>query len=414
MTVSISQVRSWDLATLVASADNADIGAQTFDDSALKVTNGLAGVGPSWNGESKDRAVLRTADESASLTERATRWRAAAIELRTGAEQLSLLKTEIERLVDEAEAKTSLVGPVYSVADDGAVSVTAAFRSFYAETQGTDAGVGLVQEAEQAAAQLERQLKLLLANAAVGAEYADWRITNALLGVAAEERPFHPTEALPKPPRPTGPKAEANEDGSGPRDYDSNDPGLLDELGLSTLRAGAVVGGERANRAGMTESSKMLRHYLKNSGSDYTVDVDAMLSDMPGFKASADDQATSSLAQTRNMLPPGYEGPVVFEGTYGGDYGRFEPELASNPDWYMAVHAYSFESSGVAIPSSDGAGYEVSYQTSVYDYYNWDTTDKHWYPEPSDLNDLHRAGWGQNFDVVGTSGTRNTSWSTPR
>ena len=75
MTVSISQIRSWDLATLVSSADSADTGAQTFEDSALTVTNGLAGVDPSWDGDSRDQAAVRAAIESANLTERATRWR---------------------------------------------------------------------------------------------------------------------------------------------------------------------------------------------------------------------------------------------------------------------------------------------------------------------------------------------------
>lgn len=134
MTVTITQVRSWDLATLVSSADSADVGAETFENSALTVTNGLAGVDPSWDGNSRDQAALRTANESSNLTERAARWRAAATELRTADEQLGLLKAEIERLVDEAKTKSSVVGPVYSIADDGSVSVTAAFRSFYAKS----------------------------------------------------------------------------------------------------------------------------------------------------------------------------------------------------------------------------------------------------------------------------------------
>ncbi|MCZ4552201.1 hypothetical protein [Gordonia rubripertincta] len=413
MTVSIPQIRSWDLATLVSSADSADTGAQTFEDSALTVTNGLAGVDPNWDGDSRDQAAVRAAIESTNLTERATRWRAAATELRTAAQQLGLLKAEIVRLVDDAEAKSSVVGPVYSVADDSSVTVTAAFRAFYAETQGTGPGIGLVQEAERNAAQLQRQLKLLLANASMGAEYADWKISNALLGVTAEERPFHPTEAIPKPPKPKGPRIDADQDGSGPEGYDSVHPNFWDQLDLAGLKAGAFVGSDRASKAGMRESSMMLRHFLKNSGSPYTVDVDSMFSDMPGFKTLAEDQAARSLAQTRAMLPAEYEGPIVFEGNYGSDYGRFQPDLGSNPDWYMALHEYSFESSGVAVPSSNEDEFEVSYQTSVYDYYNWDTTDEHWYPQPSDLNDLHSAGWSQNFDVVGTSSKQTTTWPQP-
>ncbi|PYE11778.1 hypothetical protein DFR67_13124 [Williamsia limnetica] len=413
MSVSISQIRSWDLATLVSSADSADTGAQTFEDSALTVTNGLAGVDPSWDGDSRDRAAVRAAIESTNLTERATRWRAAATELRTAAEQLGLLKAEIVRLVDDAEAKSSVVGPVYSVADDGSVTVTAAFRAFYAETQGTGPGIGLVQEAERNAAQLQRQLKLLLANASMGAEYADWKITNALLGVTAEERPFHPTEAIPKPPKPKGPRIDADQDGSGPKDYDSVDSGLLDELGLTALRAGARFSGQGTYKGGLEQSPKLLNHYLKNKGLAYAVDVDAVLGELPRAGERAEQQAIQMFGKTRNMLPDGYTGPVVFEGVYGGPLGEYRADPITDPDWYLALGTFSFESTGVAIPSSDQQGYDLSYRTTVYDYYNWETTEKHWYPEPSDLNDLHRAGWAQNFDVVGTSSNRTTKLSLP-
>ena len=42
-------------------------------------------------------------------------------------------------------------------------------------------------------------------------------------------------------------------------------------------------------------------------------------------------------------------------------------------------------------------------QTSIYDYYNWDTTKKSPSEQYSDLNDLHRAGWAQNYEVTNTS-----------
>lgn len=414
MTVTITQVRSWDLATLVSSADSADVGAETFENSALTVTNGLAGVDPSWDGNSRDQAALRTANESSNLTERAARWRAAATELRTADEQLGLLKAEIERLVDEAKAKSSVVGPVYSIADDGSVSVTAAFRSFYAKSQGTDPGIGLVQEAENTAAQLERQLKLLLANASMGAEYADWKITNALLGVTAEQRPFHPTEAILKPPQPKEPRMTADQDSSGPNDYNSVDPKLLDQLGLMMLRDGARFGGQSTYKVGLEQSPKLLNHFLTNRGSSYTVDVDAILSDLPIAGERAEQQAVGAFEETRSLLPAEYTGPIVFEGTYGGPLGQYRADPTTDPDWYLALGTFSFESSGVAIPNAGGGGYDVSYQTSVYDYYNWESTEKHWYPEASDLNDLHRAGWAQNFDVVGTSNNRTTVWPAPR
>ena len=53
---------------------------------------------------------------------------------------------------------------------------------------------------------------------------------------------------------------------------------------------------------------------------------------------------------------------------------------------------------------TDGAGpAEVTYQTSVYDYYNWDSTRNAPTVQYSDSNDLHRAGWAQNYEVMGGS-----------
>jgi len=75
------------------------------------------------------------------------------------------------------------------------------------------------------------------------------------------------------------------------------------------------------------------------------------------------------------------------------------------------VGTFSYQSSGIATPTSEG-NYTVSSRTSIYDYYNYETTDpnKFGLPQASDLNNLHRAGWAQNFDTVGTSSYQRSTY----
>ncbi|HEY9314289.1 hypothetical protein [Williamsia sp.] len=404
MTLGVSQVRGWDLASMTVAADGAATDAETFEEVALTVTNAFTGVQSDWNGEARDLAEVQVADQASSLNDRATRWRTASDRLRTAAEQLGLLKAEIERLVDDAASKTSMVGPIYIVADDGSVSVSPAFVALYAAST-PPAGPDVLGEAEAMALQLQALLKRLLTNAAVAAEYYDWQITNALLGLADNERPFKPSYIPAPPPKPTGPRSFADRGGHGPNSYNVDDPGLMDSTYMAGLRFAALTGANRSEPLAPV-ASDMLRHYFGNSGAEYRMDVGALLQ-MPRFGAESDGTAVSEFVGAREALPPGYIGPVVFEGAYT-DQSTFRPLPQEGLDALGALGGFSYQTSGVAVPTDNG--YSIDYKTSVYDYYDWDPTDQTFSEQYSDLNDMHRAGWAQNFEVVGRSGLRETEW----
>lgn len=59
---------------------------------------------------------------------------------------------------------------------------------------------------------------------------------------------------------------------------------------------------------------------------------------------------------------------------------------------------------------SGNGTYSVDARTSIFDYYNFETTDQKPWPQASDLNKLHRAGWAQNFDTIGSSSVQTSTW----
>jgi len=194
----------------------------------------------------------------------------------------------------------------------------------------------------------------------------------------------------------------ANKDGTGPAQYKSVRPDLVDEPTLAALDGYARLGAASAAAAGSDKADRLLNHFLDNSGSETPVSVDAMLKDMDKFRSNADGEALDTLTSARNGLPSGYTGPVIFQGEFSKTY---RPDNTNNPDWFLALGNFSYKTSGIAVPSDNG-GYTVSYRTSVYDYYNFDSTGWRPWPQVSNLNDLHIAGRAQNFDTVGTSSVR--------
>jgi hypothetical protein len=178
---------------------------------------------------------------------------------------------------------------------------------------------------------------------------------------------------------------------------------MRDEIYLQGLRA-AAKGGAFATGGNLELASGMLNHYFSNSGRDYKISVTDMVKDMDNYKTASRQEASGSYLDATTVMPEGYSGPIAFQGAWNGGSEGFRPDPRENPDYWAALGTVSYQTSGVAVPTEDG-NVELHYQSSVYDYYNWDTTDNSRSEQYSDLNDLHRAGWAQNFNVVGTSDT---------
>lgn len=125
------------------------------------------------------------------------------------------------------------------------------------------------------------------------------------------------------------------------------------------------------------------------------------------FSDKVQRDAGQSAKSASEVMPDGYRGPVAFQSAWNpdGDQG-FRADPKQHPDYWAALGTFSYQTSGVYMPNLGGAGAgpgELTYQTSIYDYYNWDTTKKSPSEQYSDLNDLHRAGWAQNYEVTNMS-----------
>ncbi|GAB11397.1 hypothetical protein GOARA_068_00560 [Gordonia araii NBRC 100433] len=160
-------------------------------------------------------------------------------------------------------------------------------------------------------------------------------------------------------------------------------------------------GASAAKQAGLKISPEMLFHYLRGTGTDFRVDVNRMKQRLPHFAASSNESAMTGLAAARAAMPAGYEGPVAFQTDW--QVNRLNP--VSDADYRNGLGAFSSQESGVCYTDVNG-NLVVKAQTSISDYYNWDSTDPKRVPQPSDLGHLHRAGMAQNFVSHGTETPR--------
>ncbi|QKT07516.1 hypothetical protein HUN08_10185 [Gordonia sp. X0973] len=405
MTLGISQVEGFSIGSLTETADGLSSGSEALESNATTVINSLDRVSTDWSGEAKTQAAVKAKDHADQINDRSKRWTDAAVVLRNAADQLGKLKDEII-----ATANDMIVRYVCDVADNGVATVKGSYLAMLADVYKDDPkGLATARHSAFSLAQkTSYKLVTLLNSMDVAAQYYDWTVESALLGYGIHPtgaRPFVPR--IPPPPAaPSGPIDDANRDGSGPAQYDTYKPNLLNQTYLQGLRA-AAQSGALATSPALPIAGRLMRHFFGNSGKPYNFDVDTMRGDMPGFAGTADNDARRRANDALSVMPEGYHGPVAFQGAWNeGDKG-FRPDATSHPDYWASLGTFAYQTSGVYMPEDGGNGTgpaNITYQTSIYDYYNWDTTKKNYSEQYSDLNDLHRAGWAQNYQVYGTSG----------
>lgn len=386
MTPAISQVRDWNLSELTNTALRLRLGATDLARSALSIINGLRGIDTDWQGETRDQAEVRAKDHTASMEEKARRWNQASTVLDTAAQQMGLLRDAILELVDDPENQRW-----FAISDFGEVTIRTDVDAYDKE----------IEELRQG---LEDDLRTLLLTAGTAAQMYDWQVSNALMGVTDTERPFQPTMPPPRDLPTTGDmsaRAIADRDGSGDEQWGTWDPKLADDIKMQAVRAFWEQGGDFGSNKGMENFNRLLSHFFDNKGTPAAVSVDAMFRDLPGFKSATSDLSRKAAEDARGVMPEGYTGPVAFQSDYDGSY---TPDWAEHPDWFFALGTFTYQTSGVAMPSESG-NFSIAAQTTVYDYYNFDARGK-----LGMLNDLNRAGWARTFDTTGTS---STQWSTP-
>lgn len=152
---------------------------------------------------------------------------------------------------------------------------------------------------------------------------------------------------------------------------------------------------------GWPHAAAQLDHYFGNSGSDFTIDLGAMLKDVDSASdlLSKEEESAINFANDLN-LKPGYCTSITSSEASGGYNKKRE-----SADWYFAVGGYSAWGKGDVSVDLLGS-YTMKYEYKFFDRYNWDNskavniggikiTDAF-------MGEFHRMGLAKEYDVVGS------------
>jgi len=211
----------------------------------------------------------------------------------------------------------------------------------------------------------------------------------------------------PEPPAWTPPDNGA--DANGPS-WNTEHAGLGDRAKEWAVRQAA-----NAVSATWPDAARNLHHYLGNSGDTLSQPVDSMLGDLPKFAGRVHEHeqllGSNAVLAAREA---GATGPMTFpvntewHGYYAG------PDQSKN--WYYATGGFSYNVTGhvtVYPPTTPGGQwrYDLDSVVNTRDRYNWDggkstqigpitVTDR-------ELQEFHRKGLAQEFNMVGASSHRS-------
>lgn len=164
------------------------------------------------------------------------------------------------------------------------------------------------------------------------------------------------------------------------------------------------------------DASKNLLHFLDNTGTPLDINVDNMLNDLPDFQndVSGAEQYSvrQAIAAARNS---GFDAPVTYPFTtdWFGHYAK----QSDDANWFYATGGFSYALAGTVTvyPPDDASSgvwrHEVNYEVHVADRYNWDGSKQTqigpFTVTDAQLQELHRAGIAQEYDLVGCSSVRS-------
>ena len=156
------------------------------------------------------------------------------------------------------------------------------------------------------------------------------------------------------------------------------------------------------------DAARNLMHFLGNSGKPLDMNTDGMLNDLPSLRGKVNnDLKDYTSAALKDAKTSGYTGPVTYP--FVTEWQDEYAEKSENANWYYATGGYQHATAGTITVYPDGS-YTYEYQVHTADRYNWDggkktgigpftVTDKQ-------LQELHRAGIAQEYDLVGESTIR--------
>jgi peptidoglycan hydrolase-like protein with peptidoglycan-binding domain len=156
-------------------------------------------------------------------------------------------------------------------------------------------------------------------------------------------------------------------------------------------------------------AARHMRHYLYNSGSTYTIDLEGMIKSVPVAK----QRLIIEFRQAQEFIEKLPAGRHNFTSRFAESAYNRKSESA---DWYFAIGGYSYWGKGVAVVSVVGGvkHFDVDFQFKFYDRYNWDggkqVTIAGVVITDDFMGEFHRQGLAREFDCVGEIG-RRVRWS---
>lgn len=200
-------------------------------------------------------------------------------------------------------------------------------------------------------------------------------------------------------------RLQKNGDGSG--EHGVEEPGFTDRI-KKQLWYNVANGAEAM---GLTNAARHMRHYLNNSGSALSVNVDSMLRDLPGLQARL-QQEIELFKQKANTRIAGGEQSFTINGDRKGYYAT----RAESSDWYFAIGGFTYWCTADVTVYQEGDKTMVNMHLTmhIFDRYNWDqgksvniagitVTDE-------SLGRLHQVGLAQEYEVIGRSSPHVISW----
>jgi hypothetical protein len=152
------------------------------------------------------------------------------------------------------------------------------------------------------------------------------------------------------------------------------------------------------------DATKHMVQYLGNSGADYTIDLEGMVSEVPSAYARYLDEVAQA-QELVEQLPVGKHTIHSRKAENGYNY------QAESRNWFFAIGGYTKWGQGIATVKN-GSEYELEFEYKFYDRYNWDAgksvtfagitvTDKF-------MGEFHRQGLAKEFDCYGSFKRRFT------
>ena len=211
-----------------------------------------------------------------------------------------------------------------------------------------------------------------------------------------------PGESAPMPrPEPWKYPGDSEGEGSGPHAQREANMGDHVKHEAAVSAAGVV-------QPFCPDASRNLLHFLNNSGEPLDMNTNGMINDLPSLrgKIKADLKEITNSA-INDAKASGYTEPVTYP--FVTKWQPEEVQKSEDLNWHYAVGGYHHATAGTITVYPDGS-YTYRYQVHTADRYNWDGGKifKIGPAEVSDaeLQELHRAGISQEYNLVGESSIR--------